>query len=57
MSPMQGTFDSDLLRTLVAVADCGGFAKAAVAWGPAPDIPLTVIPTPRAEGTVVSRSG
>ena len=26
-----------------------GFSKAAVAWGPAPDIPLTVVPSPGSE--------
>ena len=48
---------AEIVELALTTAIAQGFSKAAVAWGPAPDIPLTVIPTPRPEGTVVSRSG
>ena len=70
IGPTPGAVDADLAAALRAAfspaeivelalttAIAQGFAKAAVAWGPAPDIPLTVIPTPQPQGTVVSRSG
>lgn len=68
LSPTPGAIDaqlaSDLQKNLspaeivelaLTTAIAQGFSKAAVAWGPAPDIPLMVIPTPKPEGTVASR--
>jgi len=43
---------AELVELALTTAIAQGFSKAAVAWGPAPDIPLTVIPTPRPDGTV-----
>lgn len=38
---------AEIVELALTTAIAQGFSKAAVAWGPAPDIPLTVIPTPR----------
>lgn len=59
LSARPGAVDDDLRRDLLAeftpaeivelamtAGIAQGFSKAAVAWGPAPDIPLTVVPTP-----------
>lgn len=35
-----------IVELALTTAVAQGFSKAAVAWGPAPDIPLTVVPTP-----------
>jgi AhpD family alkylhydroperoxidase len=43
---------AEIVELALTTAIAQGFSKAAVAWGPAPDIPLTVIPTPRPEGSV-----
>jgi AhpD family alkylhydroperoxidase len=52
---LRATFSPvEIVELALTTAIAQGFAKAAVAWGPAPDIPLTVIPTPRPQGTVVS---
>jgi len=47
---------AEIVELALTTAVAQGFSKAAVAWGPAPDIPLMVIPTPKPEGTVASRS-
>ncbi|MEW6267742.1 MAG: carboxymuconolactone decarboxylase family protein [Thermodesulfobacteriota bacterium] len=44
---------AEIVELALTTTIAQGFSKAAVAWGPAPDIPLTVVPTPRPEGTVV----
>jgi AhpD family alkylhydroperoxidase len=38
---------AEIVELALTTAIAQGFSKAAVAWGPAPDIPLTVIPTPQ----------
>ena len=43
---------AELVELALTTAIAQGFSKAAVAWGPAPDIPLLVIPTPNPEGAV-----
>lgn len=42
----------ELVELALTTAIAQGFSKAAVAWGPAPDIPLTIIPTPKPDGAV-----
>jgi AhpD family alkylhydroperoxidase len=37
---------AEIVELALTTAIAQGFSKAAVAWGPAPDIPLTVVPTP-----------
>ena len=37
---------AEVVELVLTTAIAQGFSKAAVAWGPAPDIPLTVVPTP-----------
>ena len=37
---------AEIAELALTTAIAQGFSKAAVAWGPAPDIPLTVVPTP-----------
>lgn len=37
---------AEIVELALTTAVAQGFSKAAVAWGPAPDIPLTVVPTP-----------
>ncbi|MDX6284730.1 MAG: hypothetical protein QOG53_215 [Frankiales bacterium] len=37
---------AEMVELTLTTAIAQGFSKAAVAWGPAPDIPLTVVPTP-----------
>lgn len=37
---------AELAELTLAVASAQGFSKAAIAWGPAPELPTTVIPTP-----------
>ena len=37
---------AEVVELALTAAIAQGFSKAAVAWGPAPDIPLTVVPTP-----------
>ena len=50
---LQRTFSvPELVELALTPAIAQGFSKAAVAWGPAPDIPLTVIPTPKPDGAV-----
>lgn len=43
---------AEIVELALTTAIAQGFSKAAVAWGPAPDIPLTVIPTPEPDGVV-----
>jgi alkylhydroperoxidase family enzyme len=43
----------ELVELTFAAAISQGFSKAAVAWGPPEDIPITVVPTP-APGTTVT---
>lgn len=43
---------AEIVELALTTAIAQGFSKAAVAWGPAPDIPLTVIPTPQPDGAV-----
>lgn len=43
---------AEIVELALTTAIAQGFSKAAVAWGPAPDIPLTVIPTPKPDGAV-----
>lgn len=50
---LQATFSApELVELALTTAIAQGFSKAAVAWGPAPDIPLMVIPTPNPAGGV-----
>jgi AhpD family alkylhydroperoxidase len=50
---LQRTFTvAELVELALTTAVAQGLSKAAVAWGPAPDIPLTVIPTPKPDGAV-----
>ena len=50
---LQQTFSvPELVELALTTAIAQGFSKAAVAWGPAPDIPLTIIPTPKPDGAV-----
>jgi AhpD family alkylhydroperoxidase len=44
---------AELVELTFAAAIAQGFSKAAVAWGPPEDIPVTVVPTP-APGTTVT---
>lgn len=37
---------AELAELTLTVAVAQGFSKAAIAWGPAPDLPTMVIPTP-----------
>jgi len=37
---------AEVAELTITIAIAQGFSKAAVAWGPPPEIPLTVIPTP-----------
>lgn len=37
---------AELAELTLTVAVAQGFSKAAIAWGPAPEIPTMVIPTP-----------
>ena len=37
---------AEIVELALTTAIAQGFSKAAVAWGPVPDIPLTVVPTP-----------
>lgn len=41
---------AEIVELALTTAIAQGFSKAAVAWGPAPDIPLTVVPTPGSGG-------
>jgi AhpD family alkylhydroperoxidase len=43
---------AEIVELALTTAIAQGFSKAAVAWGPAPDIPLMVIPTPSPDGRV-----
>ncbi len=50
-SPSTPTTNDSLTRAeraelTLTVAVAQGFSKAAIAWGPAPDLPTMVIPTP-----------
>lgn len=50
---LQRTFTvAELVELALTTAVAQGLSKAAVAWGPAPDIPLTIIPTPKPDGAV-----
>jgi AhpD family alkylhydroperoxidase len=52
-SELERTFGvAEIVELALTTAIAQGFSKAAVAWGPAPDIPLTVIPTPEPGGMV-----
>lgn len=44
---------AEIVELALTTTIAQGFSKAAVAWGPAPDIPLTIIPTPRPDDMVV----
>jgi AhpD family alkylhydroperoxidase len=46
---------AEIVELALTAAIAQGFSKAAVSWGPAPDIPLVVIPTPTPGATVASR--
>ena len=48
---------AEIVELALTTAIAQGFSKAAVAWGPAPDIPMMVIPTPQPDGTVAQRTG
>jgi hypothetical protein len=37
---------TELAELALTVAVAQGFSKAAIAWGPAPELPTLVIPTP-----------
>lgn len=50
---LQRTFSvAEIVELALTTAIAQGFSKAAVAWGPAPEIPLMVIPTPKPDGVV-----
>ncbi|MBM4246593.1 MAG: hypothetical protein FJ148_22820 [Deltaproteobacteria bacterium] len=50
---LQRTFTvAELVELALTTAIAQGLSKAAVAWGPAPDIPLTIVPTPKPGGAV-----
>ena|GEM_PF-3345788 len=38
--------DTELAELALTVAVAQGFSKAAIAWGPAPELPTLVIPSP-----------
>ena len=38
--------DAELAELTLTVAVAQGFSKAAIAWGPAPELPVMTIPTP-----------
>jgi hypothetical protein len=38
--------DTELAELALTVAVSQGFSKAAIAWGPAPELPTLVIPSP-----------
>ncbi|MEQ8841528.1 MAG: hypothetical protein RIB98_11140 [Acidimicrobiales bacterium] len=38
--------EAELAELTLTVAVAQGFSKAAIAWGPAPELPTMVIPTP-----------
>ena len=44
----------EAVELTLTVAIAQGFSKAAVAWGPPPEIPLTVIPTPTPDSDVTA---
>lgn len=45
--------DADEITELIlTVAVAHGFSKAAIAWGPPPDFPPMVVPTPSPDSTV-----
>lgn len=43
----------ELAELALTVAMAAGFSKAAIAWGPPPVIPVTEVPTPTPDGSVV----
>jgi alkylhydroperoxidase family enzyme len=43
---------AELVELTTTIALAMGFSKAAVAWGPPPDIPLIEVPTPTPDGSV-----
>jgi alkylhydroperoxidase family enzyme len=50
---VEATFSrEEAVELTLTVAIAQGFSKAAVAWGPPPEIPLMVIPTPNPESDV-----
>ena len=50
---LRATFTpAEIVELALTTTIAQGFSKAAVAWGPAPDIPLTIIPTPHPDGMV-----
>ena len=50
---LQAEFEPDQLRELaLTITMAAGFSKAAVAWGPAPVIPVMEVPTPTPGGSV-----
>ena len=44
---------AELTELALTVAMAAGFSKAAIAWGPPPVIPVTEVPTPTPQGSVV----
>jgi alkylhydroperoxidase family enzyme len=51
---VEATFSpAETVELTLTVAIAQGFSKAAVAWGPPPEIPLMVIPTPTPESDVM----
>ncbi len=50
---LKAEFSTDELAELAhTVTMAAGFSKAAIAWGPAPVIPVIEVPTPTPGGTV-----
>jgi alkylhydroperoxidase family enzyme len=45
---------AELVELTATISLAMGFSKAAVAWGPPPDIPLIEVPTPTPDGSVDS---
>lgn len=51
---LEREFDAaELVELALTTVIAQGFSKAAVAWGPAPDMPTTVVPTPSPDASVV----
>ena len=43
---------AELAELVLTVAVAHGFSKAAIAWGPPPQLPITEVPTPSPDGAV-----
>jgi alkylhydroperoxidase family enzyme len=43
---------AEIVELAVTITIASGFSKAAIAWGPPPQIPVTEVPTPTPTGRV-----